>query len=102
MCIAIPAQVVEIHGASAVVERYGERLEVSLLLLQDEVAVGDFLILQARAFAVEKIAPEKRPRFTACSMNSSVQPATRRHDGEVGRHVARSSHRPATRLSVLT
>lgn len=59
MCIAIPAQVIEVHGASAVVERYGERLEVSLLLLQDEVAVGDFLILQARAFAVEKIAPEE-------------------------------------------
>ena len=59
MCIAIPAQVVEVHGTSAVVERYGERLEVSLLLLQDEVAVGDFLILQACAFAVEKIAPEE-------------------------------------------
>ena len=58
MCVAIPARVVEIRGASAMVERYGERLEVSLLLLQDEVEVGDFLILQARAFAVEKIAPE--------------------------------------------
>ncbi|NMQ17929.1 HypC/HybG/HupF family hydrogenase formation chaperone [Candidatus Competibacter phosphatis] len=59
MCIAIPAQVIEVRDASAVVERYGERLEVNLLLLQDEVAVGDFLILQARAFAVEKIEPEQ-------------------------------------------
>ncbi|MDG4552829.1 MAG: HypC/HybG/HupF family hydrogenase formation chaperone [Candidatus Competibacter sp.] len=59
MCVAVPAQVVEVRDASAVVERYGERLEVSLLLLQDEVAVGDFLILQARAYAVEKIAPEE-------------------------------------------
>lgn len=59
MCIAIPARVVEIRSTSAVVERYGERLEVSLLLLQEEVAIGDFLILQARAFAVEKIAPEE-------------------------------------------
>lgn len=59
MCVAIPARVVKIRGASAVVERYGERLEVSLLLLQDEVAVGDFLILQARAYALEKIAAEE-------------------------------------------
>ncbi len=59
MCVAIPAQVIEVCGASAVVERYGERLDVSLLLLEDEVAVGDFLILQARAYAVEKIAPEE-------------------------------------------
>jgi hydrogenase expression/formation protein HypC len=59
MCVAIPAQVVELRGANAVVERYGERLEVSLLLLSEEVAVGDYLILQARAYAVAKVAVEE-------------------------------------------
>lgn len=59
MCVAIPAQVVELRGANAVVERYGERLEVSLLLLSEEVAVGDYLILQARAYAVAKVAAEE-------------------------------------------
>jgi hydrogenase expression/formation protein HypC len=59
MCIAIPAQVVELRGTNVLVERYGERLEVSLLLLSEEVTVGDYLIVQARAYAVEKIAPEE-------------------------------------------
>ena len=59
MCVAIPARVVELCGSNAVVERYGERLEVSLLLLPEEVAVGDYLILQARAYAVTKVAAEE-------------------------------------------
>lgn len=59
MCIAIPAQVVELRGPNAVVQRYGERLEVSLLLLPEDVVVGDFLIVQARAYAVAKVTTEE-------------------------------------------
>lgn len=59
MCIAIPAQVVAVSGSNALVERYGEQLEVSLLLLDEPVEPGDYLIVQARAYAVEKIAPEE-------------------------------------------
>ncbi len=55
MCIAVPARVVELRETSARVERYGEQLEVSLLLLEEPVAPGDYLIVQARAFAVRKI-----------------------------------------------
>jgi hydrogenase expression/formation protein HypC len=59
MCIAIPARIVELRGANALVERYGERLEVSLLLLDESAAVGDYLIVQARTFAVRKIDPDE-------------------------------------------
>ena len=59
MCIAIPARVVELRSTSALVERYGERLEVSLLLLDDPVAPGDYLIVQAQTFAVRKIDPDE-------------------------------------------
>jgi hydrogenase expression/formation protein HypC len=59
MCIAIPARVVELRETSALVERYGERLEVSLLLLEEPVALGDYLIVQAQAFAVRKIDPDE-------------------------------------------
>ena len=59
MCIAIPAQVIELHETSAVVERYGERLEVSLLLLEESVALGDYLIIQAQTYAVRKMDPEE-------------------------------------------
>jgi hydrogenase expression/formation protein HypC len=42
------------------VERYGEQLDISLLLLVDqEVAPGDYLLLQAGAWAVEKISREE-------------------------------------------
>jgi len=59
MCVAIPAQVVSCDETRAVVERYGERLEVSLLLLDEPVAPGDYLILQAQSFAVRKIDAEE-------------------------------------------
>lgn len=60
MCIAIPALVLAVCGMQARVERYGESLDVSLLLLVDqEVAPGDYLLLQAGAWAVEKISREE-------------------------------------------
>jgi hydrogenase expression/formation protein HypC len=56
MCVAIPSKVVEIGDSIATVERFGERLVVSTLLLPDPVALGDYVIVQARSYAVEKIA----------------------------------------------
>jgi hydrogenase expression/formation protein HypC len=55
MCVAIPSRVVEIGDSTATVERFGERLVVSTILLPDPVAPGDYVILQARRYAVEKI-----------------------------------------------
>ena len=55
MCIAIRAKVLALDGITATVERYGERLTVDLTLLADDVAVGDYVIVQARRFAVERM-----------------------------------------------
>jgi hydrogenase expression/formation protein HypC len=55
MCIAIPSQVVEIGDSTVTVERFGERLVVSTLLLPEPVELGDYVIVQARSYAVEKI-----------------------------------------------
>ena len=57
MCIAIPGRVVAVGEQTAEVERYGERLTVSLLLLPEPVEVGDYVTIQARAHAVAKISP---------------------------------------------
>ena len=35
MCVAIPSRVVESDGSTATVERFGEQLEVSLMLLAE-------------------------------------------------------------------
>ncbi len=55
MCLAIPAKVLSVDGQSAVVERYGETLTVSLAMMPDSVDVGDYLIIQAQSFAVGKV-----------------------------------------------
>ncbi len=58
MCLAIPAKVLSLDGMTADVERYGERLTVDLTLLADDVVVGDYVIIQARRFAVERMDAE--------------------------------------------
>ena len=59
MCVAIPARVIELDATTAVVERYGERLAVSLLLMDEPVALGEYLIIQAQRYAVRKIDAEE-------------------------------------------
>jgi hydrogenase expression/formation protein HypC len=55
MCIAIPSKVVEIGESTATVERFGERLVVSTILLLEPVALGEYVTIQARRYAVERI-----------------------------------------------
>ena len=55
MCLAIPSKVVRVEGAEAVVERYGECLTVSLAMLPEPVGIGDYVIVQARRHAVQKL-----------------------------------------------
>lgn len=58
MCLAIPAKVLSVDGDTAVVERYGEELTVSLAMLPEPVGVGDFVVLQMQRFAVAKMDAE--------------------------------------------
>jgi len=59
MCVAIPSLVVELGDSTATVERFEERIVVSLLMLDEPVELGDYLIIQAGAYAVEKLEPEE-------------------------------------------
>ena len=56
MCIAVPAEVGSIDGPIAVVDLYGDRFAVSLMMLSEMVQPGDFVVVQARHYAVAKIA----------------------------------------------
>ncbi len=58
MCLAIPSKVVALDGALAVVERYGEQLTVDLTMLPEPVGIGDYVIVQARRHAVQKLDAE--------------------------------------------
>jgi hydrogenase assembly chaperone HypC/HupF len=55
MCIAVPAKVLAVDGHFARVARGREELQVSLALLDDVVAPGDYLVLQAQRYAVARL-----------------------------------------------
>jgi hydrogenase maturation factor len=44
----------------AVTECFGQVREVSLLLMNEDVAVGDYLLIQAGGFAFERVDPACR------------------------------------------
>ena len=55
MCLAAPSKVLEVRDGMAVTECFGQQREVSLLLMTEEVAVGDYVLIQAGGFAFELI-----------------------------------------------
>lgn len=57
MCLAIPAKVISVEWPSAVVSIEDLEYKASLLLV-DDVAVGDYVMLHA-GFAIEKVDPEE-------------------------------------------
>ena len=59
MCIGIPSKVVSINGEVAEVEALGERRQVSLILMNEAVNLGDYLLIQVGNFAVEIIEPKR-------------------------------------------
>ena len=64
MCLAIPAQVVELReGDNAVVDLAGVRKEISLSLV-DNVAVGDYVIVHV-GYALTRLDPEEAEKTLA-------------------------------------
>ena len=58
MCVGVPMQVISIDGDDIVAEVDGVRRHASLMMLGDEVGVGDFLIIHA-GFAISKLDEEE-------------------------------------------
>ena len=64
MCLAIPAQVVELRaGDNALVDLAGVRKEISLALV-DGIAVGDSVIVHV-GYALNKLDPEEAAKTLA-------------------------------------
>ena len=59
MCLAAPSRVLEVSDGTALTECFGQLREVSLLLLTEEIAVGDYLLIQAGGFAFERVERER-------------------------------------------
>ena len=59
MCLAIPSRILEIDDQIAVVDTAGERRKVSLILMHEDVAVGDYVLIQHGQFAYERVDAER-------------------------------------------
>jgi hydrogenase expression/formation protein HypC len=57
--MAIPSKVIGIEGTKATVECFDVRRDISLLLLEEEVVVGDYLLVQAGGYAYERVGTER-------------------------------------------
>lgn len=61
MCIGVPSKVVSLSddNLSAVVESKNGQQTVSLLMMDSDVQVGDYLLIQVGGFAVDKMDSEE-------------------------------------------
>ena len=54
MCVGVPSKIKKIEDSMAIVDVLGAQREISLLLLSEDVQVGDYVIVHA-GFAIQKI-----------------------------------------------
>jgi len=57
MCLAIPSKIIEIDNFRATVDVYGARREINLMLMPEEVGIGDYVLVHA-GFAIQKVEQE--------------------------------------------
>lgn len=59
MCMAVPSRIIAIENGIATVEAFGQTRQCSLMLVDGEVELGDYVILGAGGtFAAEKVPEE--------------------------------------------
>ena len=57
MCLAVPLRVIQIENQVATVDLHGAKQEVSLLILPEEVRIGEYVLVHA-GFAIQKLDEE--------------------------------------------
>ena len=82
MCLAAPSRVTELWDGMAVTECFGQVREVSLLLMNEDVAVGDYLLIQAGGFAFERVDPARAEEALAMMRELMEQGGDARNWGD--------------------
>ena len=54
MCLAIPSKIISIEDEKATIDVYGAQRDISLMLLEEKVNIGDYVIVHA-GFAIQKV-----------------------------------------------
>jgi hydrogenase expression/formation protein HypC len=82
MCLAAPSRVIEVHDGMAVTECFGVMREVSLLLMSEDVAPGDYVLIQAGGFAFERVEAERAEEALALMQELMAEGGDARRWGE--------------------
>jgi hydrogenase expression/formation protein HypC len=82
MCLAAPSLVLEVSDGMALTECFGQTRWVSLMLLDEAVAVGDYLLIQAGGFAFERLEPGRAHEALALMQELMAQGEDARSWGE--------------------
>jgi len=72
MCLGVPMRIVSISGTDAVAEIDGVKREASLMLVDEQVGVGDYVIVHA-GFAISRL-DEAEAKETLAIMREIFQP----------------------------
>ncbi len=54
MCLAVPSKIIRIKNSTATIDVYGAQRDISLLLIEDSVGIGDYVLVHA-GFAIQKL-----------------------------------------------
>jgi hydrogenase expression/formation protein HypC len=57
MCLGIPSKIISVEGSRATINVYGALRDISLLVLDENVTIGDYVIVHA-GFAIQKLHEE--------------------------------------------
>ena len=72
MCVGVPMRIVSIDGSDAIAEIDGVRREASLMLMDEVVREGDFIIVHA-GFAISRL-DEEDAKETLALMREAFKP----------------------------
>lgn len=63
MCLGIPGKVIEVNAQEswAIIEAYGAKNKVYIPLIEEDIAIGDYLMVHA-GYAIGKIDTEEAAR----------------------------------------
>ena len=84
MCLAAPSVVIEVSDGMAVTECFGQTRSVSLLLMDEPVEIGDYLLIQAGGFAFVLIEPERARESLRLMQDLMTHSHDARHWGQAG------------------
>lgn len=82
MCLAIPSKIIEKDQFRAVVDVYGARREINLMLMAEEVGVGDYVLVHA-GFALQKVDYEAAQESLKV-ISAIIEDVSKEMESEVG------------------